>query len=306
MSNQQNINLHPLYIEQQEWLAQFKSPLPQTNQFQQQQQSFGTPHFAQLQHMGFCNHKKNYRLLKRYNWNINKVVQSLNEQNDANQQNTNFDNIIQIISNTKILYLDCNNIKYACHQWNKFKGKPKKQIKNVLKIIFVWIQMAEQQLDEVHLIWDVYKMNKIQKIKQKLSQYEPFNFFHELNEQEKITTFKILNKQKFINFSIQSAYPEIADDLIVKLCIGQHNCQTTVVTSDKELRVRLQELGVTQFIGNGRWWKLKEELIQQAQQSQQPQQQQQQQLLQQQQLQQQQQQQQQQKQQTCNNEFQKQ
>ncbi|CAD8179573.1 unnamed protein product [Paramecium pentaurelia] len=246
MSNQQNNNLHPLYIEQQQWLAQFKQPHPQNFQYQQsqqqQQQSYGTPHFAQLQSMGFCDHKKNYRLLKRYNWNVDQVVQSLNDQNQARQQYIEL-NIIQIISNTKILYIDCNNIKYACHQWNQFRGQPKKQIKNVLKIILVWIQMTEQQLDEVHLIWDVYKMNKIEKIRQKLSKYEPFKYFHELRQQDKITTFKILNNQKFINFSIQSAYPEIADDLIVKLCIGQNNNQTSVVTSDKGLRTRLQEIG---------------------------------------------------------------
>ncbi|CAD8105891.1 unnamed protein product [Paramecium sonneborni] len=247
------INQHPLYLEQQQWLAQFQKGKQNPIIIQEEQQDLINELFT----MGFDDEKRILKLIKKHKGDKAKIVESLIQKKNKKKKTNDID-IIQIVKDTQILYVDCNNVKYANRNWNEFHGKQKEQIVKMLIIIVNWLENANSQLNEVHLIWDVYKIQNIEKLQNELSQLNQFKNLQNLSQEGKKISFQIQYNQKKILFTIQSSHPGIADDLIVNLCSQrvQKSGETTVVTSDRGLRDRLKEFGVQHFIGCGEWWRL--------------------------------------------------
>ncbi|CAD8201756.1 unnamed protein product [Paramecium octaurelia] len=243
------INQHPLYLEQQQWLAQFQKGKQEPEEQQDQSQEYLA--------MGFDDQKRILKLIKKHNGDKAKIVESLIEKTKKKVKKEEI-NIIQIVKDTQILYVDCNNVKYANRNWNEFHGKQKEQIVKMLDIVASWLQNVNSQLNEVHLIWDVYKIRNIQQLQGEITQLDQFKNLINLSQEGKKITFWIEYGNKKILFTIQSSQPRIADDLIVELCFqnAQKSKETTVVTSDRGLRDRLKECGIQTFIGCGKWWKL--------------------------------------------------
>ncbi|CAD8189691.1 unnamed protein product [Paramecium pentaurelia] len=243
------INQHPLYLEQQQWLAQFQKG----KQEPEVQQDL----LHELLSMGFDDQKRILKQIKKHKSDKAKIVETLLQKQIKKKKSDEID-IVQIVKDTQILYVDCNNVKYANRNWNEFHGKQKEQIVKMLEIIVRWLQNDNSQLYEVHLIWDVYKIKNIQKLQNEINQLDQFKNLINLSQEGKKIQFQIEFNNKKILFTIQSSHPIIADDLIVNLCSQnvQKSKETTVVTSDRGLRDRLKEYGIQTFIGCGKWWKL--------------------------------------------------
>ncbi|KAM3129036.1 hypothetical protein pb186bvf_018880 [Paramecium bursaria] len=231
------MNPNDLYLQQQQYFAQFKQ---QTYEVQQQQ----------LLQLGYNKENKNLKLLKQYNGDVNKVIQEYQSKKSGALDP-------QIIQSTKILLLDCNNLKYAHKKWNKFKSKPKLQIRKMIKKTLKWRQLEHNQLQHVQLMWDYFKFNclKMKNDDNKIENEQLKEILQIINAQPQQQQQVEFNYQN-VRYVIQETAPYVADDVIVAMLSGQVNTNTTVVTSDRELRRRLIDVGVQNFIGNGQFWKL--------------------------------------------------
>ena len=74
--------------------------------------------------MGFVDEKKNLRLFKRYHGDIEKSILKLTEKKEKRIREPKVEiDVPEVMRKTKILYLDCNNLRYTNFKCRELLGK---------------------------------------------------------------------------------------------------------------------------------------------------------------------------------------